>query len=206
MIKLVALELYPDNSTLYAYDALLDFNFLDHASEHRLEQGFSGHPRSQKFFTIGECMSLRVEIWNAEEGYSQSAEVALREDTVRAVIVPFSISPSRSRAGIMITNMMRDLELLVRQDAGEYALVFEIKLRNDPEYLNSSEYQEDVSGGFTQECCYLTFYRARKSESVEPKVLRTDAWTSPPYLFGHYTPLAPAYPLVLDAEPTCPQT
>jgi hypothetical protein len=82
----------------------------------------------------------------------------------------------------------------------EFALVFEIKLRNDPEYLNSSQYREDVDQGFTQECCHLTFYP--REEPVQPEVLRMDAWASPPYLFSRYTPLNPTYPLVLDDEPT----
>lgn len=198
MNRLAALELYPDNSLLYVYDAVLDFSSLNHGAEHILTQGFSGHPRSYKFFTLGECMNLRVEVLSPEIYLSQQ-EVVLRDDTIRAVKVPFSIS--NSQEGVMLSVGLGTVESRFRFGSNnEFALVFEIKLRNDPEYLNSSEYREDVDGGFTQECCYLTFYP--REEPVQPEVLRMDAWASPPYLFSRYTPLNSTYPLILDDEPT----
>ncbi|OKH23921.1 hypothetical protein [Chroogloeocystis siderophila] len=197
MNRLAALELYPYNSLLWVYDAVIDPDYLNYAAEHILTQGFSGHPRSYKFFTLGECMNLKLEIWKADTD-SQSA-IVLRDDTIRAVKVPFSISDPKE--GVMFDDNFGLMKLRSRLDSNtEFALVFEIKLRNDSEYLNSSQYHEDVDGAFTQECCYLTFYPTEKP--VQPEVLRIDAWTSPPYEFSRYTPLAPTYPLILDAEPT----
>lgn len=198
MNRLAALELYPDNSLLYVYDAVLDFSCLNHAAERILAQGFSGHPRSYKFFTLGECMNLRVEVWKPEISCSQS-EIVLRNDTIRAITVPFLISDSSQ--GVMLSTILGLVETRFQLGAdSKFALVFEIKLRNDSEYLNSSQYHEDVDGGFTQECCYLTFYPTE--EPVQAEVLRMDAWDSPPYPFSRYTPLNPTYPLTLDDEPT----
>ena len=71
MDRLAALELSPYNSLLYVYDTVLDFGSLNHGAEHILTQGFSGHPRSYKFFTLGECMNVVVEIWQPELYISQ---------------------------------------------------------------------------------------------------------------------------------------
>lgn len=200
MFKLASLEISLDNSCLYVYDAVLDFDYLNHAAEHRLEQGFSGHPRSYKFFTLGECVNLQIEVWQIEGMYVPPWEITLRDDTIRAVVVPFSISPSQTGGGAKISHLMGMAELQVSVPSDEYALVFEIKLRNDPEYLDSSSYQEDVDAHRTQEYCYLTFCKAGRP--VEPRVLRSDAWTAPPYAFNRYTPVDPTCPLVLDDEPT----
>ncbi|OKH23922.1 hypothetical protein [Chroogloeocystis siderophila] len=200
MNRLAALELYPYNSLLWVYDAVIDPDYLNYAAEHILTQGFSGHPRSYKFFTLGECMNLKLEIWKAEI-YCPHQEIVLRDDTIRAVKVPFSISDSNE--GVILFDNFRLVESRFRFGSNtEFALVFEIKLRNDPEYLNSSQYHEDVDSAFTQECCFLTFYPTE--EPVQPEVLRLDAWASPPYEFSRYTRLDPTYPLILDDEPTQP--
>ncbi|WP_073550631.1 hypothetical protein [Chroogloeocystis siderophila] len=197
MNRLTAVEFYPNNSLIHVYDGTLDFSSLNHAAEHILTQGFSGHPRSYIFSTLGECRNLAVEIWTPEI-YSPHQEIVLRDDTIRAVKVPFSLPYSKK--GIVLSNGF-EVELRFWLGSSEnYALVFEIKLRNDPKYLNSSQYLEDIDGAFTQECCYLTFYPTE--EPVQPEVLRVDAWESPPYEFNHYTQLNPTYPLILDDEPT----
>lgn len=143
-------------------------------------------------------MNLRVEIWQPEIYLSQQ-DIVLRNDTIRAVKVPFSISNPSEGVKLFDNFGLVELRFWLGSNT-EFALVFEIKLRNDPEYLNSSQYHEDIDGAFTQECCYLTFYP--REEPVQPEVLRMDAWTSPPYLFSRYTPLNPTYPMILDDEPT----
>ncbi len=100
----------------------------------------------------------------------------------------------------MITNFSAYPEELIQVNEGNYALVVELKLRNDAEYLSSSQYQEDIQGGFTEEYCYLTFYQREKLQ--EPEILRLDTWLSPPYEFDSYCPLEPTYPLLIEVEPT----
>jgi hypothetical protein len=209
MNKTASFELCADNSVLYVYDSALNFGDLNHGADHILTQGFSGHPRSYKFFTLGECTNLKVEVWSPEVGCKQP-EIVLRDDTVRAVMVPFSLN---HRSKVAVSHMLGILEVRFGLRSNrEYALVFEIKLRDDAEYLNSSEYQQDVEGGFTQECCYLTFYpreetlnpREKPKEPLKPEILRADAWEAPPYLFNRYTPLIPRDSLILDDQPTQP--
>ncbi|NJL19772.1 MAG: hypothetical protein HC895_01440 [Leptolyngbyaceae cyanobacterium SM1_3_5] len=179
------------------YDSALNFSNLNHAAEHILTQGFSGHPRSYKFFTLGECLKLRVEVRCSNFNCSQP-EIVLRRDTLRAIVVPFSISNSQS--GIAISHMLRMVELRFWLGIStEYALVFEIKLRDDAAYFDSSEHQQDTEGGFTQECCYLTFYP--RKDPVQPEILRTDTWDAPP-TFNRYTPIESTAPLRLDEQPT----
>lgn len=188
MKKITALELYPDNFAFRIYDASLSSQDTFHAvTQQTLAQGFSRRPRSYHFSTLGDCMNLRIEVWLAD----QQEEVELRTDAVRAIMVPFSVS----EAGIMIADFMGLVEQLIWLTQGEYALVFEIKLRNDAEYLNSSRYQENLEGGWTEEWCYLTFYP--RVEPVQPEILRVDAWSSPPYPFQSYCPLNPNYPLLM---------
>ncbi|HAJ63218.1 MAG TPA: hypothetical protein DCP31_31610 [Cyanobacteria bacterium UBA8543] len=191
MKKITALELYPDNFAFRIYDASLSSRDTFHTvTQHTLAQGFSRRPGSYNFSTLGDCMNLRIEVWLAD----QQEEVDLRNDTVRAIMVPFSVS----EAGIMIADFMGLVEQLIRLTQGEYALVFEINVRNDAEYLNSPQYQENVEIGFTQEWCYLTFYS--RVEPVQPEILRVDAWSSPPYPFQSYCPLNPNYPLLMETS------
>jgi hypothetical protein len=197
MAKIVSLELYPDGSGVYVYDAALNFSHLNHAAEHILTQGFSGHPRSYKLFTLGECQNLEVTVLQPDID-SSSSEIVLRQDTVRALVVPFSVSDSQS--GIFISHIMRLVEVhcWLRGNT-EYALVFEIKLRDDASYLSSAEYQQDIDGGFTQECCYLTFYPVETP--VQPAILRADTWDTYP-TFNRYTPVELNVSLQLDDSPT----
>lgn len=79
---------------------------------------------------------------------------------------------------------------------GNYALLFELKLRDDVEYLNSPEYQENVEDGWTEEFCRLTFYP--RGNAVQPEILRLDAWSAPPYQIEGYARLNPTYPLLMQ--------
>jgi hypothetical protein len=197
MDKIISLELYPYNSVLLVYDAALNFSHLNHASEHIFTQGFSGHPRSYKFFTLGDCQNLKVKVLQPSID-SDSSEIVLRQDTVRALIVPFSVSDSQS--GILISHILGGVEVhcWLRGNT-EYALVFEIKLRDDASYLSGAEYQQDIEGGFTQECCYLTFYPVETP--VQPAILRADTWDTYP-TFNRHTPVELNVSLKLDDSPT----
>lgn len=132
-------------------------------------------------------MGITIEVWYAGE----LEEVCLRDDTIRAIKIPFSVS-----GWFKIGNCMGATEVSLSTCPGNYALLFEIKLRNDREYLNSSLYQENIEGGFTEEWCYLTFYP--RAEPIQPKILRLDAWSSSPYHLESYSPLKPIYPLLME--------
>lgn len=189
MYKATAFEMYPYNFAFQVHDASLSMRDTNHAvTKQTLAQGFSGHSRSYYFSTLGDCLGIRIEVWLAD----QQEEVALRPDTVRAMMVPFSVSSS----GVMIADGIGYVEQVIWLRTGEYALVFEIKLKNDAEYLSSSQYQEDVEGGFSREWCYLTFYPRVKP--VQSEILRLDAWSSPPYPLQSYCPLNPTYPLLME--------
>jgi hypothetical protein len=65
-------------------------------------------------------------------------------------------------------------------------LLFELKPRDDIEYLNSEQYQCNIEAGFIELFCRLTFVL---QESVVPEVLRSDEY------------LSPSYPLLMEAKP-----
>ena len=188
MREITKLDLSPDYSILQIYNANLEDDYVYHlVTDQTVDQGFSGFFESYNFYSLGDCLNLIIEVWLADE----QEGIVLRSDTVRALMVPFSSSGS----GIKIANCGRSSKHLVQIPSGQYALVFEIKLRNDNEYLNSEEYQSNVAGGFSQECCYLTFYP--RAEPVQPEILRLDAWSAPPYSLQGYGQLNPTYPLMM---------
>lgn len=189
MQKIATCEMYPDYSTIRIWDASVDKGETYHqVTAQTLAQGFSRRSGSYNFSTLADCMGLTIEVWLADE----LDEIYLRPDTVRAIMVPFLVSG----CGIMIGNIMQSVEMLVPMTRSSYALTFEVKLRNDQEYLKSPEYLENVECGFTQEWCYLTFYP--RAEPVQPQILRVDAWSCPPYDLQGYCPLKPTYPLLME--------
>jgi tetratricopeptide (TPR) repeat protein len=197
MQKIANLELYPDYRIFRVHNANLDYEYTEHyVTDQTFSQGFSGFPGSYDFYTLGACMGLQIEVWLAERQES----IALKPETVRAIAVPF---PSDG-FGVKISDIQLVNECLLQISKEQYGLVFEIKLRDDKEYLNSERYQEDIDGSFTQESCCLTFYS--REEVVQPEILRNDVWSTPPYSIAGYYPLNPTYPLFLEArepeEPT----
>lgn len=195
MRKIKVLNLSPDDQSFKVYSASFDTSqtiYYTSDSEQTINQGFCGHCKSYFFHTLGECGNLIIEVWQAD----QEDEINIKPDSVRAIQVPFLAS----NKGVMITNFIAYPEELIQIDEGNYALVFELKLRNDAEYLSSSQYQQDVKDGFTEEYCYLTFYQ--RTKLPEPEILRIDTWLSPPYDFDSYYPLKPTYPLLLEVAPT----
>ena len=182
-------DMYPAYFHFRVWDAKLDLGETYHeVNEQTLRQGFSSRlGRSLNFSTLGDCLGITIEVWYADE----SEKVCLRDDTIRAILVPFSVSGS-----FKIDDCMGATEVSLSTRPGNYALLFEIKLRNDREYLKSSRYQENIEGGFSEEWCYLTFYP--RSEPIQPEILRLDAWSSPPYRLESYCPLKPNYPLLME--------
>ena len=190
MNKVATFGMSPYNFAFQVYKANLSQEETYHAvTEQTLAQGFSARPGSLHFSTFGECAWTTIEIWVAE----LSDEISIRPKTVRAILLPFSVD----REGIKIRHQLGLMEGHVYISKGNYALLFELQLRDDVEYLNSPQYQQDVEDGWTQEWCRLTFYR--RENSVQPEILRVDAWYSPPYPIEGYARLQPTYPLLMDA-------
>lgn len=187
-------DIHPDNFGFRVWDADLDLGETYHdVNEQTLRQGFSSHlGRSINFSTLGDCTRMTIEVWYADS----SENICLREDSIRAILVPFSVG-----GWWKIGDFRGHMEVSLSTHPGHHALLFEIKLRDDDEYLHSSQYQKDVDGGFSEEWCYLTVYRrSERDEPIQPEILRLDAWASPPYELAGYTSLDPIYPLLMDVK------
>jgi Competence protein J (ComJ) len=159
-------------------------------TDQTLAQGFSWKPEGVVFSTLGDCLWIIVEVWLAES----VEQVSLRPDTIRAIVVPFTIDDK----GVTVTHLYGSSLGGICSGEGNYALLFEIKLRDDAEYINSAEYQEMVEEGLSQEQCRLTFIR--REEPVQPEILRIDSWDEPPYNLQSCPRLNPTYPLLMFPE------
>lgn len=189
MNKIAIFGMYPYNFSFQVYKANLSEDEIYHdVTDQTLAQGFSAHLGSLHFSTFGECAWTTIEVWVAEE----LDEISVKPETVRAILLPFSVD----RKGIKITHQLGSVEGHVYIPEGNYALLFELKLRDDIDYLNSPQYQQNVEDRWTEEWCCLTFYP--RENVIQPEVLRVDVWSSPPYKFEGYTPLQPIYPLLMD--------
>ena len=118
-------------------------------------------PGSVVFLTCSSCSHALIEVWQAEE-------IQIKPDTLRAIVVPFPVGKS----GVVVKGLftLEEEYLHVPIPEGRYALVYEIKRRDDEAYLNSTEYQDDQGSGLQGMFCRLTFV---PQESVEPQVLRS---------------------------------
>lgn len=131
--------------------------------EERGAPGFAWEVGNVNFDTFGDCSHAFIEVWQADE-------VSLRPDTLRAILVPFSVG----RSGVLVTSILspENEEVRVPIPQGAYALMFEMKLRDDEAYFNSSWYQDDLDTSLRGVWCRLTFI---PKESVEPEILREEA-------------------------------
>lgn len=126
-------------------------------------QGYVIHPDGVEFYALGNAQVISVEAWCA-------GAISLNPGSVRAIVVPFDVADGNGAflsdgrgGGYGLTDILA---------VGSYALVFEIRLNNDPEYLNSSRYQENTRLGWTEEYCCLTFIPT--AQTVTPQILRFD--------------------------------
>lgn len=188
MKKITAFDLSCDNAVFRIFDPSFDEESSFHLSDLIFTQGFSWRPGSYNLQTFTRCFNLTVEVWLAD----QEEEIQIRPDSLRAILLPFWVPAT----GLMID----DEEMRVRQRIelaeGEYAMLYELKLRNDQEYLESEQYQDDVDGGFTEESCYLTFYP--RTEPVQPEILRLETSSSFPSWLQGCRLLNPTYPLSIE--------
>lgn len=189
MNRTTTFDIHPDNFGFRVWDTDLDGEETYHeVSEQTLRQGFSSRlGRSVNFSTLGDCMRMTIEVWYADS----SENICLREDSVRAILVPLSVG-----GWWKIGDFRGHMEVSLSTYSGHHALLFEIKLRDDDEYLHSSQYQENVDIGCSEEWCYLTLYK--RDEPIQPEILRLDAWASPPYDLASYSSLDPIYPLLMN--------
>lgn len=188
MRKTKAFSLPPYNHTFGIYDANLGLREVFHEfTDQTMTQGFSRHPGSYNFYPFTYCMHLSIEVWLADP----QDEVVLNPNTVRAIMVPYSVP----KAGVKISDLLTLVEELTPIPEGDYALVFELWPEDEQASLDRSSDQDYSEYGFENEYSTLTFYPS--TTPVMPEILRVDRWTSPPNL-DTYWPLNPVYPLVME--------
>ena len=192
MKKIVTSNISPDNHGFRVFDAdITDITTTyHHVTDELVKQGFSAQPGSFNFYTFGECMGFIIEVWVAE----LSEQISILPETLRAILLPFSVG----KQGIIVGDFIAGVEVPVLIPEGNYALLFELKLRDDVEYLNSPEYQKNAARGFTDEWCRLTF--SPRENAVEPEILRLDTESTLPYPVEGYIPLNPTYPLLMESQ------
>jgi hypothetical protein len=121
--------------------------------ERHVAQGFSWRPGTVSFGTLGDVGTLRVEVLIGDE-------LSVQPDAVRAIVVPFSVSPPGL---VQISDTAN--EETTRVGPGEYALLCEMGYSS-------------VQRGQEAEWCRLSFV---PDGDVRPEILRADAELSPRY-------------------------
>jgi hypothetical protein len=120
-----------------------------------------------RFFGLGHdsCYRARIEVCEADK-------ISLLPDTIRAIILPCSIVEE----GLVFSASRESAEHIVPWTPGDYALVMEMKIRDDMEYINSQKYQQDLEANRTQAYLRFTLFPQTK---VEPDILRLDKELAP---------------------------
>lgn len=143
-------DLFVHYSQLDVFDPDLESPGNDWREVH-VAQGFAWRPGSVAFGTLTDSDPLRVTV-------QQVTNVAILPDAIRAIVVPFIVSPC-GRVGL--SDVIHDVE--APMPPGPYALVFETGfLTDNPE-----------DGTWVR----LSFV---PQESAEPAILRADAGLNPP--------------------------
>ena len=123
MKKIATLDMYPDTRRFRVFDADISDKITTYHTAKSFDQGFSARPGSFNFSTFGECMGIIIEVWVAE----LSAQISVLPETLRAILLPFSVGKQGIKAG----NFIEGVEEAVLISEGNYALLFELKLRDD---------------------------------------------------------------------------
>ena len=161
------LHLSIDYSTLAVFDPAPETAAYLRPRPQHMAQGFRWRAGHVDFSTLEDVGPARVVVRGA-------AAVRVRPDTVRAILVPFTVPPTGTI--IVGTIFEGDDSGPVKVPPGEYALLYETA------WDDTLETGADTIRGMW---CDLTFIPAR---SVEPAILRADA------------ALSPTYPLLMEAE------
>lgn len=191
MKKIKTFNLPPYNHTFGVFNADLDVREAFHEfTEQTMSQGFSQNRGSYNFYTFTECKNLLIEVQLADP----KEEIIVNHDTVRAIMVPYSVS----KLGIVVSDLLGVVEELIQLPEGKYALVFEIKVQDNEVLLSSSQFQNNNEIFFLEnQCGTLSFYP--RNELVEPEILRFDSWEVSPDT-DTYWPLNPVYPLLMNPD------
>jgi Competence protein J (ComJ) len=189
--KIALFSIYPAFKVFQVWDQGYWKEIPDHdITDVTVNQGFSWQIGSTIFYPISnECHSLKVEV-------SISNEITLSSKAMRAIVIPFTVFSGTLSVECFKADRVGKYKFSV--PTGEYALLCEIWLRDDQEYLQSAQYQENIETGWTEEVSKLTFIPTQ--EPIEPKVLRIEDERSFPYKLISYDPLNPIYPLYLDTN------
>jgi hypothetical protein len=140
-------------------------------------QGFAWAPGIVTFMTVGECSSAYIEVCTA-------TTINLEPTSTRAIVLPFSVSASGVKVVPFMSNPTEEIQVPI--PTGNYALLFELKLRDDNEYFEGSRYLTDLNTSQQSVWCRLTFI---PQEHTEPEILRSDDEMSDP-----------GSPLLMEAE------
>jgi hypothetical protein len=146
-------------------------------------QGFAWMPGEVNFLVSdadGALMNALVEVYLSDR-------IELCSDTFRAIQVPFSVGD----AGISIFNDGKIIagkatqsptwrNIIISVPPGNYALVCEVKFRDDDGFVEGHEYP----GSYLRDVwCRLTFV---PQENPEPAILRADSYLAPERLGGTF--------------------
>jgi hypothetical protein len=124
-------------------------------------QGYVIRPDGVEFCALGNAQVISVEAWCA-------GAISLQPGSVRAIVVPFNVADGSG--AFLPDGKGGGYELADILTVGSYALLFEIRLNDDLEYLTSPRYQDNTSLGLTEEYCCLTFIPT--TQTVVPQILR----------------------------------
>lgn len=199
-------ELWIDSGDICVFDADLDIRSVQPKARHQIiSQGFSWQAGIINFCTFTPCSTALIEVYlcskknhlypdlDDQEILSNPSDdpldqyftyfdenivnfYPLKSDTVRAIVLPYN----RKSSQIKISSNNNTLELLMDlSSSAHYALLFEMRLRNDSFYLNSYQYHQDLALGRKSVSCRLTFIPQDKP--IQPEILRADAALNPTY-------------------------
>jgi hypothetical protein len=173
MILISSFQLGLTHSQITVFEPNLEPPFNDWSLQH-YEQGFAWRPQSVAFRTLGSRCKLSVEVWLADE-------VHISSDVVRAILVPFSVSSTRT---VAIQDVFSEPNSnIISIPENQYALIFETGYSG--EYIDTPQRQGNVAD-HSSTWCRFSFV---PQESAQPKILRADER------------LSPTYPLLMQADP-----
>lgn len=153
-------RLFVTYSQIAVFNSDLEVQTNDWKDVH-VAQGFAWRPGSVSFGTLVDSYPLYVEV-------QQATGVELRPETVRAIVVPFFVSPA---GHVGLSDMGNDVSTAI--PPGPYALVFETG------YVSN-----DIEDGTWVRLSFIP------QSNVEPAILRVDEGLNPPDILDmHAAPI-----------------
>lgn len=165
-----------DLGTSYSFISVYEPNLEEphnYWNDQEILQGFSWRTECVSFRMLNSCRLISIEVCH-------TTEPKLREDSVRAIQVPFTVT---STEGITIQGVPSEQNTnLISISQGHYALIFETGFKE--EYRDNPEYQGRLVA-LLPTWCRFTFV---SKESAHAEILRVDS------------NLSPTYPLLIEAN------